>query len=143
MEKIMKDYTNRNLTRQYKLRDKERFVEKSNREKDTGISNEEWRKLEIAQSEYGNNFLNKESSTKQKSVKEETRLPHQDADLEAMNDLYQDAKRSGDNDLALDILDRRLELEAKRETERFFMTQPSAEEMTLKALRKGKDEGDF
>ena len=107
----MKDYTNRNLTRQYKLRDKERFVEKT--------------------------------STKQEPVKEETRLPHQDADLEAMNDLYQDAKRSGDNDLALDILDRRLELEAKRETERFFMTQPSAEEMTLKALRKGKDEGDF
>ena len=108
----MKDYTNRNLTRQYKLRDKERFVEKT--------------------------------STKQEPIKEvETRLRHQDADLEAMHDLYQDAKRSGDNDLALDILDRRLELEAKRETERFFMTQPSAEEMTLKALKKGKDEEIF
>ena len=108
----MKDYTSRNLTRQYKLRDKERFVENK--------------------------------PTKQEPIKEvETKLPYQDADLEAMHDLYQDAKRSWDNDLALDILDRRLELEAKRETERFFITQPSAEEMALKALKKGKDEGDF
>jgi hypothetical protein len=112
---IMKDYSNRNLTRQYQLRDKAKFVE------------------------------NKPTTTKEKNklAKEITKGYEIEEELQRTMDLYQDAKRSGDNNLAMEILDQRLKLEAKKEVERAWIRTKSPEDVTVEILEKLKDRGDI
>ena len=110
----MKDYSNRNLTRQYKLRDKEKFVEK---EPTTKEKNEEAREI-----------------TKGYVLEDE---------LQRTMDLYQDAKRSGDNDLAMEILDQRLKLETKREVDKAWIRTKSPEDLTVEILEKMKKRGEI
>ena len=113
----MKDYSNRNLTRQYQLRDKAKFVEKSDNESSTKEKNKLARKI-----------------TKGYELEEE---------LQRTMDLYQDAKRSGDNNLAMEILDQRLKLEAKKEVERVWIKAKSPEDLTVEILEKLKDRGEI
>ena len=111
----MKDYSNRNLTRQYQLRDKAKFVE------------------------------NKTTTTKEKNnlAKKITKGYELEEELQRTMDLYQDAKRSGDNNLAMEILDQRLKLEAKKEVERVWIKAKSPEDLTVEILEKLKDRGEI
>ena len=81
----MKDYSDRNLTRQYQLRDKKKFVEKE--------------------------LTTKEKNEKAREITKEYEI---EKELENTIDLYKDAKKSGNHDLALEILNQRIKLEAKR-----------------------------
>lgn len=111
----MKDYSNRNLTRQYQLRDKAKFLE------------------------------NKPTTTKEKNnlAKKIAKGYELEEELQRTMDLYQDAKRSGDNDLAMEILDQRLKLEAKKEVERAWIKTKSPEDLTVEILEKMKDRGEL
>ena len=110
----MKDYSNRNLTRQYQLKDKAKLVE--------------------------NKLTTKEKNDLAKKITKGYEL---EEELQRTMDLYQDAKRSGDNDLAMEILDQRLKLEAKKEVERAWIKTKSPEDLTVEILEKMKDRGEI
>lgn len=56
-----------------------------------------------------------------------------------LDDLIRDAKKSGDYSLASDLLDRKAELEAKREVDRIWIKKgPISENLAIKILRKLK-----
>ena len=53
---------------------------------------------------------------------------------------YIKMQRSGDNDLAMEILDQRLKLETKREVDKAWIKTKSPEDLTVEILEKMKEE---
>lgn len=93
-------------------------------------------------------ILRNESKRQDDNIKrEEERLKtvtQQDRDTikysethDELDELIRDAKKSGDYSLASDLLDRKAELEAKREVDRIWIKKgPISEDLAIKIMRK-------